>query len=167
MKRRCPTSKFLGIGRLAGFKWMINARGYANIVENGTASSTALVYGAVYSLQQNDEDELDVNEGVPFAYTKEIMSIELWPVSEHAHAVDVHTQPERREMLVYIDRLRVDENQPRSEYIERMNSGIADAVARGMPDGYVRDVIRPFLPENEHSLDGGAAGSELRLRNGV
>lgn len=31
MQSRCPTSKYLGIARLNGYRWIINKRGYANV----------------------------------------------------------------------------------------------------------------------------------------
>ena len=34
MIQRCPQSKFIGIGCLDGWRWQINERGYANVVEN-------------------------------------------------------------------------------------------------------------------------------------
>lgn len=33
MASRCPDSPFIGVGRLRGYHWFINARGYANVAE--------------------------------------------------------------------------------------------------------------------------------------
>ncbi|GAB7351274.1 hypothetical protein MBLNU459_g1692t1 [Dothideomycetes sp. NU459] len=43
MAQRCPSSTYLGIARLDGYRWMINSRGYANVVQvsNSTTSTTA------------------------------------------------------------------------------------------------------------------------------
>lgn len=66
MLSRCPTSEYLGIARLDNYRWIINDRGYANVVStvNGTTSKE-VVWGLVYRLQKSDEEHLDINEGVP------------------------------------------------------------------------------------------------------
>lgn len=69
MVKRCPTSEYLGVARLSGYRWIINERGYANVVEmagNKTEGETKdVVWGLVYKLQREDEQGLDKNEGVP------------------------------------------------------------------------------------------------------
>ena len=133
MNLRCPFSHYLGVARLNSYKWIINDRGYANIVEiedsdtkkaatattasvswelapkNARTTTTAEVrqansdkketetekekqnkgddderdystevYGLVYSLTASDEAQLDINEGVPIAYTKEYLTCDFW-----------------------------------------------------------------------------------------
>jgi gamma-glutamylcyclotransferase len=56
---------------------------------------------------------------------------------------------EKRDMLVYIDRKRVTPAEPRKEYVYRMNQGIRDAAKLGVPEDYVREVMRVFVPEGE------------------
>lgn len=148
MIQRCPTSKYLGIARLNGYRWIINGRGYANVVQNSYLDDFQPneVWGLVYSLQPNDEANLDINEGVPVAYTKENLIVDYWPASWVAKP-DVHLTPEKREMLVYIDLKRVTPEQPKKEYIFRMNKGIEDATKEGMPKAYVDDVMRRFIPD--------------------
>jgi hypothetical protein len=34
MKERCPESHKLGTARLAGYRWIISARGYANVLRS-------------------------------------------------------------------------------------------------------------------------------------
>ena len=104
------------------------------------------MYGLVYSLTISDENALDGNEGVPWAYTKETMTVELW-ASKDGSTVDVAQGGEKKDMLVYIDRKRTDNNQPKEEYIHRMNMGIRDCVTMGIPNTYVEKVMRPFIPE--------------------
>ncbi|KAF2485148.1 hypothetical protein BDY17DRAFT_308595 [Neohortaea acidophila] len=175
MTLRCATSTYLGTARLRGYKWIINERGYANVVQTGTQPSAAAesaefhdytneVWGLVYSLLPNDEAKLDVNEGVPEAYTKEYIPVDFWaqplPSSQQPQAVQhqegsrsvLLRQPKQVSMLVYIDRLRTEPAEPRKEYVVRMNKGICDAVEQGVPEGYVRGVLRGFIPE------GGAEG---------
>ncbi|KAI1313993.1 hypothetical protein F5Y03DRAFT_1475 [Xylaria venustula] len=94
MLQRCPQSTAIGLARLTGWTWIINERGYANIVpkkplwelEKDTKSISnayhdhspdpgAVVYGLVYRLHPNDEDALDRYEGVGSAYEKWTMTI--------------------------------------------------------------------------------------------
>lgn len=160
-----------------GYKWIINERGYANVVEVGDGNSTSTdpsedkhgngedgedenakknnsdysncVFGLVYSLQPKDEERLDLNEGVPVAYTKEHLLTEFWE-SKNGKWVDVTKRPTKSTyMLVYIDRNRTGEDSPKKEYIYRMNRGIEDAVKMGVPEGYVRDVMRRFIPKDK------------------
>jgi gamma-glutamylcyclotransferase len=117
------------------------------------------VWGLVYSLQPSDEARLDRNEGVPFAYAKEMMGCDFWPVNNNHHGHEDHEdqssmpahvtgkKPEKRDMLVYINRNAVTPSKPKEEYVYRMNMGIRDAVKEGVPEGYVREVMRRFIPE--------------------
>ena len=167
MTTRCPTSTYLGVARLPNYQWIINDRGYANVVEVADSNSTSMspyddvVFGLVYSLEAEDEKRLDKNEGVPVAYTKEMLQCEFWP-SDTEHKVDTSKDPEKKEdMLVYIDRNRVQPDKPREEYIYRMNQGITDAVKLGVPEDYVRDVMRKYIPAQED--DDGKEGERERM----
>ena len=133
-----------------GYRWIINDRGYANVVEvsNENTTSSDEVWGLVYALSKPDEAGLDVNEGVPFAYTKEHMMVDFWPVQKGGPP-SVEDVAEKVEMLVYIDRKRVKEDVPKKEYIYRMNMGIKDALKEGMPREYVDGVMRRFIPDAE------------------
>ena len=167
MTTRCPTSTYLGVARLPNYQWIINDRGYANVVEVTDSNSTSMspyddvVFGLVYSLEAEDEKRLDKNEGVPVAYTKEMLQCEFWP-SDTEHKVDTSKDPEKKEdMLVYIDRNRVQPDKPREEYIYRMNQGITDAVKLGVPEEYVRDVMRKYIPAQED--DDGKEGEREKM----
>ncbi|CAN9136291.1 unnamed protein product [Alternaria alternata] len=167
MTTRCPTSTYLGVARLPNYQWIINDRGYANVVEVTDSNSTSMspyddvVFGLVYSLEAEDEKRLDKNEGVPVAYTKEMLQCEFWP-SDTEHKVDTSKDPEKKEdMLVYIDRNRVQSDKPREEYMYRMNQGITDAVKLGVPEDYVRDVMRKYIPAQED--DDGKEGERERM----
>ncbi|CAN9250772.1 unnamed protein product [Alternaria alternata] len=167
MTTRCPTSTYLGVARLPNYQWIINDRGYANVVEVADSNSTSMspyddvVFGLVYSLEAEDEKRLDKNEGVPVAYTKEMLQCEFWP-SDTEHKVDTSKDPEKKEdMLVYIDRNRVQSDKPREEYMYRMNQGITDAVKLGVPEDYVRDVMRKYIPAQED--DDGKEGERERM----
>lgn len=74
MAKRCPESRYIGTAKLHDFRFQINERGFANIVP----SSRHSVEGLVYRLNQTDEAKLDKNEGVPTAYQKYIVLIEVF-----------------------------------------------------------------------------------------
>ncbi|KAI0810125.1 hypothetical protein GGR55DRAFT_153235 [Xylaria sp. FL0064] len=103
MRHRCPHSPPLGLAHLAGWTWIINERGYANIIpaessaKEGTGSTAGtdlrhvlsqnqlpslspghpvgVVYGLIYRLHPDDEAALDLYEGVGYAYEKVMMKI--------------------------------------------------------------------------------------------
>ncbi|KAL1800644.1 hypothetical protein ACET3X_000986 [Alternaria dauci] len=168
MTTRCPTSTYLGVARLRNYRWIINDRGYANVVEvtddnrnTSTSPHDNVVFGLVYSLEAEDEKRLDKNEGVPVAYTKEMLECDFWS-SNTEHKVDTSKRPKKKEdMLVYIDRKRVTPDKPRAEYIYRMNQGIADAVKLGVPEDYVKDVMRKYIPAQED--DEGKEGEREKM----
>lgn len=166
MEQRCPQSEYLGVARLNNYAWLINERGYANIKEvNNTESNhqpklqsnakptaktsttySHQVYGLVYSLSPSDERRLDRNEGVPYAYTKETLKCDFWPVREDSGRANLTSHPARVKLLVYINRDQVEPSEPKEEYVYRMNMGIRDALEEGVPRGYVEEVMRKFIP---------------------
>ena len=133
MIRRCPESKFVGLGILRGWKWFINSRGYANVIQ----SPDDLVYGMVYEMSPSDEVSMDRWEVVPQDYTKEMMEIELQSV--------VGGESSLVQGLVYVDE-RLREGVAWEEYIHRLNMGIRDATAKGLPGWYVDKYMRRFIP---------------------
>ena len=207
MALRCPTSQYLGVARLNGYRWIINDRGYANVVEITTTTSkfhstpedtpeapregteqipgkgwevngeealekgkhSDVVFGLVYSLLSNDEARLDKNEGVPIAYTKENLTVDFWSAKTSGQPswVDVTKRPSKvLDMLVYIDRNRTTQDEPKTEYIYRMNRGIEDALKLGVPESYVQGVMREFIPEDDESAEGKDARSGAGKGNG-
>jgi gamma-glutamylcyclotransferase len=60
MKERCTDNVKIGIGTLSGYRWIINTRGYANIVK----SEGDYVLGMIYEISSNDEKTLDRKEGL-------------------------------------------------------------------------------------------------------
>ncbi|GJC80701.1 hypothetical protein ColLi_03539 [Colletotrichum liriopes] len=96
MALRCPSSIPVGLAHLPGYTFIINSRGYANVVRNappsaapGQSVSAAEnnkpppltdptnpgVYGILYTLPPTDEAVLDRCEGVPHAYQKEELPV--------------------------------------------------------------------------------------------
>ena len=126
MAIRCPESKYYASGKLSGYSWLINARGYASI----TPSESEFVLGEVFTLSQQDIDYLDIYESVEEGmYLKSNLSIE--------------TSKGTIDCLVYIASDSTP-GIPKEEYIERINLGIKSA---NLPDDYVQKTIRSFIPE--------------------
>lgn len=181
MHRRCPSSPYVGVARLPDYRWIINGRGYANVVpvtkSSGSNSNSdkdahhdpcTSVYGLVYNLTKSDERQLDRNEGVPECYTKEMMTVFLWPspaATKETGSVDVRHEDlaQKVQALVYIDRQRVDESKPKHEYIYRMNRGIDDAVRLGVPREYVDQCMRRFIPPDKKEEQDGKV-QELAIK---
>ena len=149
MAQRCPSSTYVGVAILRGWKWIINARGYANLIATATTepnTSDNIIYGLVYELPPQDESLLDGYEGVPWAYTKEKHPIELWEEVNGKKSEPLTTAGIMMEALVYIDRIRVEKDKPKEEYIERMKRGISEAADKGIPIEWMEDVMGEFLP---------------------
>ena len=169
MLKRCPSSTFIGIGRLDDWRWIINERQYANVIPSSSGKKhedvqNDEVWGLVYTLSSDDERNLDGNE-LP-AYGKEWLEVEFFPANTTSGScVDtIHKEGSTKEMLVYVDRNCVSEDEPKEEYVYRMNMGIQDAIEAGVPEGYVQKVIRRFIPERKQ-VEGEAAKREEALRN--
>jgi len=131
MTRRCPESKLIGFGILQGWKWFIHTNGYANIVR----SPEDIVYGLIYEISPSDETSLD---DIEEDYTKETIEFEL-RLADNGERSFIQG-------LVYIDEMRVQEGEPREEYVHRINMGINDASARGLPSWYIDKYMRKFIP---------------------
>ncbi|KAL8827758.1 MAG: hypothetical protein Q9191_002997 [Dirinaria sp. TL-2023a] len=149
MSLRCPSSPYVGVARLPAYRWIINSRGYANIVSS--KDSADVVYGLVYDLTAADEVQLDINEGVPEAYTKETMKATLWTAKdeEHDYTQGRDAAGQEKDLLVYIDREKTKGDKPKQEYVHRMNMGIKDALEKGMPQDYIDQAIRSFIPQED------------------
>ena len=151
MKARCPSSVYVGVGILRGWTWIINGRGYANLVASPMsemADGSNFIYGLVYRLSAEDESLLDGFEGVPLDYTKEFHAIELWEEKSGKLTKPMSTIGTVIQALVYIDRIRVEKDQPKEEYIGRMRKGILEAAQKGVPLEWMRTVMGEFLPLN-------------------
>ena len=134
MNRRCPDNKLVGLGSLRGWKWIIDTRGYANVVR----SPEDLVYGLVYELSPTDEAKLD---GVESTYAKYTLDIKL--------LLGGHEENPTVQSLVYVGEERTEVGEPWKEYIHRMNQGIKDATERGLPRWYTDKYLRRFIPAEE------------------
>lgn len=179
MAHRCPSAQYIGIARLRYWQWQINQRGYANIVEAPPApyspetakwlgplmgseekprEGNDKVYGLVYRLEPEDEEKLDKYEDVPESYEKQYIWVEFWGKREGndglGQPVDVKKNKSARvKVLVYVDQKCTENAKPNGTYRYKVNVGIRDALAEGVPQSYVDQYIRPFVPvENEHKV---------------
>ncbi|KAK5991081.1 hypothetical protein PT974_09358 [Cladobotryum mycophilum] len=170
MKKRCPNSKFIGRARLPNYRWQINERGYANVI----AATGHWVDGLVFEVDETDEANLDIYEGVSKnAYHKCYIRVLLhraqaslyrrpvaWIV-DHGGPAEICKQAKRiarneqtefpakwvDDVLTYLNLNCIEDSDPREEYVNRINLGIADARAVGVDADYIRNCIRPFIPE--------------------
>ncbi|KAL6719421.1 hypothetical protein ACLMJK_003661 [Lecanora helva] len=74
MAERCPESRYIGTANLESYRFQINERGFANVVY----SYGHHVEGLVYLLSRTDEERLDRTEGVPTAYQKYQVEIQVF-----------------------------------------------------------------------------------------
>ena len=177
MASRCPTSSHHSFGVLRGYRWIIGERGYANIIKSIVSSGVKTsplgdqrkadgqegvregldkeemdgedaVYGMLYSLEEKDEENLDVAEGVPYAYVKRELDVDLLS-REDGREEGGEGGPGSVKALVYVDEKRLGEGVCREEYVARMNRGIRDAMGKGMGKTYVEKVLRPFVREEK------------------
>lgn len=130
MASRCPTSTYISLSRLSGWKWIIGERGYANVIPSPNpphpltlkgkplppANDTEEdhVIGMLYTLLPTDEEKLDLAEGVPFAYVKQMHDVSLLDGEGKETG-------ERRKALVYVDVERTGEGVCKEEYVGRIN----------------------------------------------
>ncbi|KAI1475624.1 hypothetical protein K445DRAFT_20597 [Daldinia sp. EC12] len=166
MRERCPMSTPLGLAHLSGWKWIINERGYANLVKDETPSErlreetekTRGAYGIIYCLHSDDEASLDMDEGVPWAYERRFLEVILIEGLANTPVANINSKGnlvlhdyeksrKKIQALAYIDFKRNRPGHPKYEYIRRMNRGIEDAMMQWrLPEQYVDSVIRPFIP---------------------
>ncbi|KAJ6444710.1 AIG2-like family protein [Purpureocillium lavendulum] len=175
MRQRCPFSTPVGLGFLEGWRWIINERGYANVVPmesspspsdggSGGSNRKAGVYGLLYLLPPQDEARLDGYEGVPWAYERMHCDYLRWatpapPSSssgpDASSAGYGNDEPVRA--LVYVDRQRTTAGTPRDEYVGRMEEGIRDAVYNwGLDEAYADLVMRRFWRSRRRSSPRGS-----------
>ncbi|TVY59014.1 hypothetical protein LCER1_G000302 [Lachnellula cervina] len=154
MASRCPTSTYHALAALHGWKWIIGERGYANVVASpasATATSTFglrgrplapadededeeergedYVVGMLYYLEAADEASLDRAEGVPDAYVKQMLDVDVLGAGGKETG-------ERVQALVYVDVARTGMGVCKEEYVGRMNRGVRDAEGKGMSASY-------------------------------
>ena len=176
MAKRCPQSRFIGTAELHKYRFQINERGFANVLPSSKRGD--YVEGLVYLLSQSDEASLDRSEGVPWAYRKGSLEVEVFTASiDHVgravpelaqHLLDSEQYPAQPQnssqstnlhgqltkALVYLSPDYVTDSEPRDEYIDRMNAGIIDARKLGMSRFYIDTCLRPFIKYRDLPFQG-------------
>jgi len=125
----------ISLSKICNRKWIINTRGYANIIP----SPDHTVHGLIYELGEKDEDRLDRFEGLGDAYEKKILKVNL--ISATASNVDI----KQITVMTYIDDKRVEEGKIIDEYIGRMNKAIEDGIEEGISEKYFELNVCPFI----------------------
>lgn len=127
MNIRCPDNRRVGFATLPKYKWIINGRGYANVIR----CKNSIVEGTLFKVSNMDVQFLDMYEGVESgAYRRVII-----PVLSNNTFIKA---------IVYIDANCI-EGQPKEEYIKRINAGIVDA---RLSTQYIAKYIRKFVPKD-------------------
>ncbi len=81
MAARCPGNKRLGAAILPGYRWIIAADGYANVLHSAADS----VEGILYAISPADEAKLDICEEVGAGcYNKHVVAVEHAGVTVYA-----------------------------------------------------------------------------------
>jgi gamma-glutamylcyclotransferase len=176
---RCPNAKYIGIGRLRHWQWQINTKGYANIIEApmpDTYDASILrwlgplmanqggdpreddwrTYGAVWAISDDEAKKIAELEKVGECYTKEESYVEYWSAANGAGPISVLKRPRRVKVMFHVDRTNTANALAGTcsmEYGYRMNQAIIDALAHGVPQGYINTCIRPFLPKKDAAAD--------------
>lgn len=120
MRDRCPASMPIATAELFGYRFIINSRGVATIVED--ESST--VRGVLWYTSEEDEASLDQYEGVSSGlYSKEYLRVK----AENGESVKA---------LVYVAADRT-EGEPRNGYMEKT---IQAAERMGLHETYVAEL---------------------------
>ena len=109
MNERCPGHRVLGMGILTGYRWIINIRGHATLVQ----SVHDLVFGVIYGIPESGEERLDQCSGVQAGHYRKV-------------TLPVMTGRGDLRCLVYLDPLE-QEGEPEEEYAGRIRNGIRDA----------------------------------------
>ena len=126
MNKRCPEYVKIGKGVLKNHKWIINSRGYANVIE----SPSDYVEGVVYRITKQGEIMLDKKEGVKLGcYEKKTLRILMGTFE--------------RECLVYVDPI-VTEGIIKLDYAKKINQGIMDSK---LSPHYIEKYLRKFIPD--------------------
>ncbi len=124
MKERCPEASFVDAGVVAGYRFLINERGVATIVQDPVSE----VHGGIYLITDSEAATLDRCEGVGSGcYEKKTLEVTT-------------AGNKTRECLVYIDS-RATPGPPRDGYLDTILRGACDC---GLPPEYI-EFLKTFV----------------------
>lgn len=168
------SSRPVAVAYLPSWRWQINQRGYANVIpcrgfdqppaDTGTDIGPG-VYGVLYDMTEADERVMDRYEDVDLNHSNLPSTNDVWPIGmrpkEQGNGdynkwyLDVRIVKRllpgldlraSERVLVYVDEPMVIDSQPRTEYIGRINRGLEESVPLGIPQEWVDEVVRKFIP---------------------
>jgi hypothetical protein len=132
--------------------------------EWGHSTEDGVVYGILYDLSAEDEWLLDGYEGVDHQapagqghISRSTRPREQGRVDYEKWYVPARVEkwfgevdgPGTVTVLLYVDEESTRKGAPKAEYIPRMNRGIEEATALGLPVAWTDTVIRMFIPNSE------------------
>jgi len=118
MKKRCPDAKPLGKAILKGYKFIINNRGVATVIE----SKDDYVEGGLYEVTNDCLESLDGYEGVSSGdYDKTKLQVEY--------------ENETIEAYIYIATCEKESKNPRQGYMKTVLTGAKDF---NLSDDYIK-----------------------------
>ena len=109
-----------GVGRLDNWEWIINERGYANIIPKVDSQT----FGVLFNISLDALRRLDRYEGYPELYTRE--------------RLPVYFGKQLLEPWVYMDLNNKTPGAPRSGYLERI---IISAMRSRLPHQYIIHLV--------------------------
>jgi gamma-glutamylcyclotransferase len=111
-------------------------------------SASNVVFGLLYRLEPDDEAALDQYEGVPRAYQKFMVVVKAWTVgalqqwrTQTGSRPTMFPLPEDVQALVYASQIYRDPGNPTEEYIQRLQTGVDQAIELGLPRDWLTEVI--------------------------
>lgn len=131
------------------------------------------MYGLVYLMSEEDELKLDGYQDVGDSYEKQWQWIELWahqdPQNHLAGKLDISKKAKRIKATFYADKTHVVKGVKKCipELAYKIRQGIVDAVKQGVPEKYVADCIRPFLPEMDDTEEQVKDAIRLAISKGI
>ena len=120
MRDRCPDAQLIGKGDLVGYRFITNRNGVASIVE----SVQDCVHGLIWKLSQEDEDFLDLFEGVKGGWY-------------HKRKVMVHCAEREMECMVYI----ASDQTPGKPVEDYFNTIVSNCIRHGFPKKYIDSLL--------------------------
>lgn len=151
-------------GRLVMGRWFL----YLLPKQSQEKKRTMLCSGCLYEMTPEDEYLLDAYEGVdhsaPASQYGDRIPIAIRP-REQEHGTynkwyvpakvtkwlvteDTANEEDDITVLVYVDEKRVTVGAPKFEYVGRMNRAIRESLELGMPEKWVKSVVRKHIPES-------------------
>jgi gamma-glutamylcyclotransferase (GGCT)/AIG2-like uncharacterized protein YtfP len=118
MKKRCPDAKPLGKAILKGYKFIINNRGVATVIE----SKDDYVEGGLYEVTNDCLKSLNKYEGVSLGYY-------------YKRKLQVEYENETIEAYIYIATCEKESKNPRQDYMKTVLTGAKDF---NLSDDYIK-----------------------------